>query len=473
LYSPGHRSEYFLVQQGEEQMRILLVRPPRIKQAVTIGEFMYSEPIGLEIVYAVLSPKHTVKILDLMIESISLTDYCKEWQPDVVGFTTLCVDVRNVFMLADEVKSFNPDIVTVVGGTQTYFAPKIFCVNSIDHVMHYTTRENLTILFKHLEKGDKVPLIDGILSKSNGFEKTAIRGRNEYLVPDIQCTAKYRHHYSYFGYKPCAIIQTSLGCSKQCDFCLRWRLEGGTEDPQDIDLVYDQIQRITEPSIMIFDNDFLCSAERLNQLCDRLEADGIKKNFVCYGSVFSILQNRPAISRFAQNGLAAVLVGYETFSPEELRRYKKKSTVEDNLEAATFLREIKVDVWASFMMHPDWSPADFSSLRAYIQKLKPQISSCSPLTPFPNLPLYNTYKDRLLVSITDYEQWSFGMVTIRPSKMTLRRYYIELLKTNLYIAFVVNNPGYLVSKFGPATLIRIMLGSLKLMQKYIKLAWYS
>ncbi|MCP4454010.1 MAG: B12-binding domain-containing radical SAM protein, partial [Planctomycetes bacterium] len=128
-------------------------------------------------------------------------------------------------------------------------------------------------------------------------------------------------------------------------------------------------------------------------------------------------------------------------------------------------------VWASFIMHPDWSVSDWRSFRAYIRRLKPQISSCSPLTPFPKLPLNDIFKDRLLVSDKDYEHWSFGMVTIRPSKMTLRRYYLEILKTNLYIAFVVNHPGYLVSKFGPMTLSRIMVGALKLMWRYVVLAF--
>ncbi len=452
-------------------MRILLVRPPRIKQSITIGEFMFCEPMGLEAVYAVLSSKHTLKICDLMIESVSVTALCQAWQPDVVGFTSLCVDVRNVLRLAGEVKALNSDIVTVVGGTQTYFAPEMFCAKTLDHVMHYTTRKNLTVLFEHIERGSDVPPIDGVLSQSRRFVSTEVKGRNEYIVPDITCTARYRHHYSYFGYRPCALIQTSMGCSKQCDFCLRWRLEGGQEEPQDMDVVYDQIVRIPEPSIMIFDNDFLCSAERLHSLCDRLETDNIRKNFVCYGSVHSIQRHRDAIARFARNGLAAVLVGYESFCPEELRRYRKKSTVEDNVEAAQCLKEMGVDVWASFIMHPDWSVSDWRSFRAYIRRLKPQISSCSPLTPFPKLPLNDTFKDRLLVSDKDYEHWSFGMVTIRPSKMTLRRYYLEILKTNLYIAFVVNHPGYLVSKFGPMTLSRIMAGALKLMWRYVVLAF--
>lgn len=35
-------------------MKILLVRPGRRKQAITLGEFMFSEPIGLECVYTLL-----------------------------------------------------------------------------------------------------------------------------------------------------------------------------------------------------------------------------------------------------------------------------------------------------------------------------------------------------------------------------------------------------------------------------------
>ena len=36
-------------------MKILLVRPPRIKQAITVSNFMFSEPLGLEMIYGVFS----------------------------------------------------------------------------------------------------------------------------------------------------------------------------------------------------------------------------------------------------------------------------------------------------------------------------------------------------------------------------------------------------------------------------------
>lgn len=450
-------------------MRILLVRPPRIKQSITIGEFMFCEPIGLEAVFAVLKKNHTIKIFDMMIEKSSISDECISWQPEVVGFTSLCIDVDNVLQLAREVKKYKSDIITIVGGTQAYIFPDAFFDESIDHIMKYTTKANLLELLKPSLPSTNPPLIDGIMSRVHHYKSNGVHGRNEYIAPDIESTKIYRKHYSYFGYKPCAILQTSQGCSKRCRFCLRWRIEGGEESDQDIQIFFDQILGIEEPSIMIIDNDFLNSAGRVNELCDRLEQNSIHKNFICYGSVASVLKNRDAVIRFSQNGLAAVLIGYESFNDAELKSYQKKSTIDENLEVARLLKNNGIDTWASFIMHPDWDKKDFQKFRKFIKQLSPQVSSITPLTPFSNTPLYKEYEDRLLFDKFKYCQWSFANVSIRPSKMSLKRYYFEILKTNIYINFFLNNTWYLIKKFGFLTLYRIFLGSCKLACRYLLL----
>lgn len=450
-------------------MKILLVRPPRIKQAVTLGELMFCEPIGLEIVYAVLKDRYDIKILDLMVEEAGLERELKSFQPDVVGITSLCIDVNAVKSIARQVKSFDSNIVTVAGGTQAYFNPEGFFCDDIDHVMKYTTTDNLNQLYDTLAAKAEMPVIDGVHSKIHQYKSTDRFGRNEYIVPDRTSTQKYRHHYSYLGYKPCAIMQTSLGCSKNCDFCLRWRLEGKEEHDIDLNIIIEQIKDIQEPSIMIYDNDFLNNKERLEAFCGLLEKHGIKKNFICYASVASIISHPETIKRVAKNGLRAVLVGYETFSQEEMEIYKKKSTVEDSYKASAILKEIGVDCWASYMLHPDWDKKDFKSFRRFIRKLKPEISTFSPLTPFPNLPLYNKYKDRLLFDIDAYEQWSFGKVSVKPSRMSLRRYYYEMVKTILYVNLFMNSTSYMIKRFGYSTLYRICIGSVKVLPMYIKL----
>ena len=450
-------------------MKVLLVRPPRIKKAIALGEFMYSEPIGLEMVYAMLEAKHQVEILDLMSEKICIEDKLADYEPQVVGITTLCIDVPAAKELAERVKKYDANIITIIGGTQAFLNSRAFFIDAVDHVMKYTTTGNIAQLYNYLETGEQPPLIDGICSRINDYQTTKKHGRNEYVLPNRESTAKYRSKYSYFGYKPCAIMGTSQGCAQNCRFCLRWRIEGAKESYFPIDFVKEDILNIREDNIMIFDNDFLHNSHRIRELCDFLEVGQIHKNFICYGSVRSVLNNKEAIKRFQTLGLKAVLIGYETFKDEELNSYNKKSSIRDNIEASRFLKEIGLDVWASFMLHPDWSVGDFKAFRKYLKTLGPEVSSFSPLTPFPNLPLYAEYQDRLLVSKEDYEKWSFGEVTIQPSGISLRRYYYEILKTNLYVNLVRNNIIYLIKKFGLFSVLRLSAGSISLFIRYLKL----
>jgi len=86
-------------------MKILLVRPPRIKQAITLSDFMFSEPIGLEMIYGVLNEDHEVEIFDMMIETMSLSEKIKIYNPNIVGITSLCIDVNKVIILCAEGRS--------------------------------------------------------------------------------------------------------------------------------------------------------------------------------------------------------------------------------------------------------------------------------------------------------------------------------------------------------------------------------
>lgn len=450
-------------------MRVLLVRTARMEQAITLGELMFCEPIGLECVHGVLKDRHTVRILDLMAEQAAVEQVCAEWRPDVVGITSLCVDVKSVIQLAQQVKAHDPAIVTLVGGTQAFLAPASFEHAAVDHIFEFTTRANLIDCCAALEAGGKVPLLDGIRSRARGFASNGVKGFNEYLVPDRASTAGYRARYSYFGYRPCAIMQTSQGCGQHCGFCLRWRLEGAAVKDQPLQMVMDQIRTIAEPSIMIYDNDLLRDGVRLDALCERLEREGIRKNFLCYGSTRGVLDNRAAVARFARNGLRAVMIGYESFSAGDLAQYRKGATPDDNLAAADFLRMIEVDAWGSFILHPDWDRADFRRFRHYLRTLRPQVATMAPLTPFLPIPFFEPYESRLLCSRDDYEKWSFSQVTIRPSRMSLRSYYAEVLKTHVYINLRSNNIGSLLRRFGLGTVLRMLRGAGQLLVRYIRL----
>lgn len=495
-------------------MRVLLVRPARTPQSVTLGEIMFSEPLGLEMVAAALKASYEIEILDLMaLEAAGkkgaadrvLVQKLEGFQPHVVGLTSLCVDVPAVLRLAVMVKDWAPETVVVVGGTQAFLNPEAFSVPEVDAVLQLSTQERLKGLFKEIEKcvedsdakckitlssGTEFKLVTGTNSNlvtGTRLETVSVTDSklgtdtdlqifpnprtNDYWLPDRTATQPWRQQYAYFGFRPCAIMQTSQGCSAHCDFCLRWRMEGPCERDFPMDFVMADLKAIEEPSVMIFDNDFLNNGERLQEFCNALDKEAITKNFICYTSVHSILKNPHAILNYRDHGLKAVLVGYESFSDAELAAYKKPSRAQDAVKAAKWLKEVGIDVWASFMLHPDWTPADFKALRGHIKRLAPEIATFSPLTPFPGLPLYKHYQkeDRLLFEKEDYSAWSFGQVIVRPVNMSLRAYYFEVLKTILYLNFISNHMRYITKKFGAATLLRMSKGAVKVFFRYVGL----
>lgn len=450
-------------------MKVLLVRPPRIKQAITVSDFMFSEPLGLEMIYGVIKEDHDVEIFDMMIETMELTEKLNSYNPDVLGITSLCIDVNKVIELCVEAKRVDKRIITVIGGTQTYLNPEAFIHDAVDHILEYIQRENLKKFFNLIFIEGKIIPIDGIRSRVLDYKSTGKKCSNEYLLPDRASTEKYRNEYSYFGYQPAAIMEFGMGCEKVCDFCLRWRIEGVKERLIDLEITKRDLVQIKEPTIMFIDNDFFASEEKIKTFIKLVKELDLKKNYIVYGSVKGIIEYKDIIEEFVELGLKAVLVGYETFNEVEMEKYRKKSTIEDSYKAATILRELGIDAWASFMAHPDWNKRDFQLFRAFIEELRPQISSVSPLTPFPNLPMYKQYENRLLYKKEDYEKWSFGQVIIKPSKISLRRYYCELLKTNLYINLFINKNTKMIHRYGINNIFRIIRGSLKSVVKYINL----
>ncbi|WP_028830246.1 B12-binding domain-containing radical SAM protein [Proteocatella sphenisci] len=444
-------------------MKILLVRPPRIKQAITVSNFMFSEPLGLEMIYGVFTKNHTVEIFDMMIEKMSIEDKISDFKPDMIGITSLCIDVLKVIDLCEKIKKCDEKIITFTGGTQALLSPESFFHPCIDYVFNYTTEDNL-LKFLKMEKN-----IEGVYQRQNAFKDVFPKGKNQYLLPDRKSTKKYRSYYSYFGYRPAAIMEYGLGCENRCSFCLRWRIEGYKEVEIDKDITIPDLENIEEDTIMFIDNDFLASRQKLEGFLEIIRELDLKKNYIIYGSVKGVLENQDLLGEFASLGLKAILIGYETFKDEELEIYNKNISTLSNLKASKLLKSLNIDVWASFMAHPDWDKEDFVNFRKYIKKLKPQITTINPLTPFPGLPLYEEYKDRLLYKADDYEKWSFGQMIIRPSKISIRSYYYQLMITYLYVNLFINSNTDMLKKYGPSNVFRIATGAIKASKNYIRL----
>ncbi|PKM53927.1 MAG: B12-binding domain-containing radical SAM protein, partial [Firmicutes bacterium HGW-Firmicutes-3] len=111
---------------------------------------------------------------------------------------------------------------------------------------------------------------------------------------------------------------------------------------------------------------------------------------------------------------------------------------------------------------------DFKRLLAYIKRLRPELITFSPLVPHPLTPLYDQYEDRLIYPKEDYDKWNFGDVLIYPSKMSLKAYYLQVLKLALVVNFNAYSVAYTRKNIPTKNSIKMVLGFKNLFGVYVK-----
>ena len=411
-------------------MKIMLIEPP--KAPLTIGGedvFIY-EPLALEYVAAGVAKEHDIMILDLRLEK-DLQGALREFRPDVVGVTSYTVHVNTLKNLFAEIKRWNPKVLTVVGGHHATIVPEDFISPFIDLILPGEGVFAFKEIVTRFERGQGFDGIPGIaFAKGNCLVKTDCRpvmDLDDFPFPDRELTAKYRRQYYSEWMKPLASIRTSKGCPYRCTFCALWKITGGRYFRRKPEKVVEELADIEEKFVFFADDESLVDATRMKTLAGLIKDSGIRKTYFLYGRSDTIVRNPELLRMWRDIGLERVFVGLEFFRDEDLKYIGKGSTASDNEKAVKILQDLDIDIYASFIVRPEFKKEDFSALRQYCRKLNLNFPSFAVLTPLPGTDFYEEVKAQLITRNYDY----FDFIhTLLPTALPLKEFYGEYY--NLY-----------------------------------------
>lgn len=449
-------------------MDILLIRPKPDKETIGLQNVMICEPLELEYIGAYVEPMgHKITIIDMILEKKPLAYHIKKHNPSIVGITSYIAHINVVKNYAKEIKQVNSSCKVVIGGVHAEVVPKDFEDDNIDYIVASNGLKTFAEILTSLNDNDNRK-ISGVWN--DGYQLCTKETTFNYPHPNRKLVEKYRNKYYYMFHNPCALMKTSYGCPYQCKFCFCREITDGEYFTRDLEDIIEEIKSISEREIYIVDDDFLVDRNRILKFCRLLKENNLNKKFLIYARADFIAENEDIIDKFSKIGLRAVIVGLESSNEEELKKYNKKSNVEINEKAIDILKRYNVECYGTLILGVDWNDSDFNRLYKWIRKIDIKFINLQPFTPIPGTELYEEYKDKLIIPRNESEKWDLAHLTVQPSKITIRRYYWNIIKLYYKITMNPRNLIKMIREYGIKENLKLSAGASNItMQYFIKM----
>jgi radical SAM superfamily enzyme YgiQ (UPF0313 family) len=404
-------------------VKILLIEPAKAPRTIGGEDIFLYEPLALEYLAAGVSKDHDVRILDLRLEK-DLQAVVERSSPDVVGITSYTVHVNTVRKLFEQIKAWNPQVLTVVGGHHATVAPEDFASPDIDLIVMGEGVFTLKEIVARFERGEGFDGLPGVAFARNGAliktEPPPVSDLDLFPFPDRRLTARYRPHYFSEWMKPLASIRTSKGCPYRCKFCALWKLAGGRYLKRQPEKVVEELAGLDEEFVFFADDESLVDAPRMKAMAALIRQAGIHKRYFLYGRSDTIARNPDLLELWRDVGLERVFVGLEFFRDEDLEDIHKGSTLRDNEQAVKVLQSLGIDIYASLIVRPEFTTADFAACAQYCRALDLDFATFAMLTPLPGTDLYQEVKGQMITHNYDY----FDFIhTLLPTALPLKDFY--------------------------------------------------
>lgn len=266
-------------------------------------------PLGLATLAAYLRPDEEAAIVDEHVERLTTDD-----TPDLVVIQVYITNAYRSYRIADLYRARG--VFVALGGLHVTSLPAEAAPHA-DAIFLGPGEQTFPVFLEHFRAGNAQPV----------YRSTS--GRSIEHVPPVRRDLIRRRNYLV----PNSIVVTR-GCPQHCDFCYKDAFFRGGRSfyTQRVDDALAEIARLPGRHLYFLDDHLLGDARFARSLFDGMK--GMNRLFQGAATVASILRG-DLIERAAEAGLRSLFVGFETLTPDNLRRSHKRQNLGCDYSAVT------------------------------------------------------------------------------------------------------------------------------------------
>ncbi len=402
-------------------MKVAIIAPPYPLEEAP------APPLGVTYVAAAFETSGAeVRVLDYIVSRYTpekLERELADFEPDVVGTTSVTMNFPAAVAILAEVKRIRPSVITVMGGPHVTF--------DAENTLRKHPEIDLLVLGEgEATIGELTPVLldrkawPGIKGLAFLDEERLVVTEPRGLIQDLETLPFPARHllpisrYQALGF-PVSLI-TSRGCPYQCIFCQGRRMVGSKVRYRDPMRVVDEIEEILAwgfTRINVADDLFLSNKSRARAVCDEILRRRLEFSWSAFVRVN--IMDAETLERMREAGCDSVSFGIETGSPEMLELIRKKITLDQGRRAVEICRQVGITPHASFMVGlPGESPETLRQTEQYARSLD-ILYGYHFLAPFPGTTIREELERFDLEILTnDWSLYDANRPVVRTSRLT-------------------------------------------------------
>jgi radical SAM superfamily enzyme YgiQ (UPF0313 family) len=350
-------------------------------------------PLGLATLAAYLAPSDSAVIVDEHVEALTLED-----EPDLVVIQVYITNATRAYKIADHYRSSGAFV--CLGGLHVTSLPDEAAVHA-DAIFLGPGEQTFPQFLDDFRAGKSARVyasgLGRTLERIPPIRRDLIR-RNFYLVPNS--------------------IVVTRGCPQHCDFCYKdaFFRGGRTFYTQRVEDALAEIDRLPGRHLYFLDDHLLGDRHFAGALFEGMK--GMRRVFQGAATVDSILRG-DLIERAAEAGLRSIFVGFETLTPENLRRSNKRQNLGRDYKAvADRLHSLGIMINGSFVFGMDDDGEDVFR-RTVDWAIDQGITTATfhIQTPYPGTQLFERMVREGRIVTRDWNLYDTRHVVYRPSKL--------------------------------------------------------
>lgn len=351
-------------------------------------------PLGLATLASYFADDDEIELIDQHVEPLYLNDL-----PDLVIIQVYVTNAKRAYEIARHYRENG--VYVVLGGLHVTSLPEE-AMQYADTIFigpgEQTFPEFLKDFKNNRPKQRYVSTSGRTIQNQPSIRRDLIK-RNRYLVPNS--------------------LTISRGCPHHCDFCYKDAFfQGGKAFyTQRVDEIMLEINRLRGKHLYFLDDHLFGDPKLAGELFREMR--GLGRVFQGAATVASIL-NGDLIEKAAEAGLRSLFVGFETFSPDNLKQSNKSQNLKQNYEAAAQrLNALGIMINGSFVFGLDNDSRDVFK-RTVDWGIENSITTATYhiLTPYPGTRLYENMERAGRISTNNWDLYDTRNVVYRPAKLS-------------------------------------------------------